>query len=171
MKILFLFSSTMFICVLTACNGSSSSRSATSKDSIGVTSANHPVMDNGTLSKLGLPLSSNQEVPVNNSTATGSMDISYSKENHFLKYTVRWDGLTDKPLMAHIHGTAAKGVNAGVRHDLTNVLTKATSGSFTDSVIVDGNMLKEDSLIKGFYYINIHTPANQGGEIRGQIEF
>lgn len=116
-------------------------------------------------------MSASQEVPVNTSKGTGTLDVWYNKTSHSLKYTVNWSGLTDKPTMAHIHGPAAKGVNAGVRHDLTGVLVKEKAGSFTDSVTVDGNAIKEDSLLNGFYYINIHTPKNPGGEIRGQIEF
>ena|SRR5688572_4910000 len=119
----------------------------------------------------GLPMRPDQEVPVNNSPASGSADVTYNKDTKMLTYTLNWSGLTDKPTMAHIHGTAARGANAGVKHDLTNVLKKETSGSFTDSVKVDGTTIKEDSLLSGFYYFNIHTPANPGGEIRGQIEF
>jgi hypothetical protein len=73
--------------------------------------------------------------------------------------------------MAHIHGTAAKGANAGVKVDLTPKLEKETSGGFTDSVKIDDNGISEDSLMQGFYYFNVHTPKNPGGEIRAQIEF
>lgn len=118
-----------------------------------------------------ITLSSDQEVPANSSAATGTADISYNKDSKTLTYTVTYSGLTDKASMAHIHGTAAKGANAGVKHDLTGVLQKETSGSFTDSVKIDASGIAEDSLISGFYYFNIHTPKNPGGEIRGQIEF
>ncbi|HRE50371.1 MAG TPA: CHRD domain-containing protein [Flavitalea sp.] len=121
--------------------------------------------------KNGLLLNAAQEVPANNSPASGTVNISYNKENRMLSYTVNWDGLTDKPTMAHIHGTAPRGENAGVKHDLTAVIPKEKSGSFSDSVLVDGSVIKEDSLLAGFYYFNIHTPAHPGGEIRCQIEF
>jgi hypothetical protein len=112
-----------------------------------------------------------QEVPVNKSSATGTADVTYNKDTKMLTYTLNWSGLTGKPTMAHIHGTAPRGANTGVKHDLSNVLKKETSGSFTDSVKIDVSDIKEDSLLSGFYYFNIHTPANPGGEIRGQIEF
>ncbi|MEJ7766426.1 MAG: CHRD domain-containing protein [Chitinophagaceae bacterium] len=126
---------------------------------------------NDVMMKQGITLSSSQEVPANSSTATGTADVSYNKSTQMLTYTVNWNSLTAAPSMAHIHGTAPKGTNAGVKHNLTPLLSKAVSGNFTDSVKVDGTMIKEDSLLAGFYYFNFHTPANPGGEIRGQIEF
>jgi hypothetical protein len=117
-----------------------------------------------------LQLSSSQEVPANDSKGTGTADVSYNKETKMLSYKVDYTGLSGDATMAHIHGTAAKGSNAGVAHDLTPVLKKSASGSFIDSVKV-GENIKEDSLLSGFYYFNIHTKKNPGGEIRAQIEF
>ncbi|HUQ66920.1 MAG TPA: CHRD domain-containing protein [Flavitalea sp.] len=117
-----------------------------------------------------LQLSSSQEVPANNSKATGTADVSYNKETKMLTYTVNYSGLSGDATMAHIHGTAPKGSNAGVKKDLTSVLKKSASGSFVDSVQI-GDQIKEDSLLSGMYYFNIHTKKNPGGEIRGQIEF
>ena len=45
------------------------------------------------------------------------------------------------------------------------------SGTFTNSFMVDGVAVKEDSLLNGYYYMNFHTTTYPGGEIRGQIEF
>ena len=117
-----------------------------------------------------IQLTSAQEVPPNNSTASGSADVSYNKETKTLSYTVNYSGLSGDATMAHIHGPAAKGANSGVVHDLTPVLKKSASGNFSDSVKI-GEKIKEDSLLAGSYYFNIHTKKNPGGEIRGQIEF
>ena len=117
-----------------------------------------------------IQLTSAQEVPPNNSTASGSADVSYNKETKTLSYTVNYSGLSGDATMAHIHGPAAKGANSGVVHDLTSVLKKSASGNFSDSVKI-GEKIKEDSLLAGSYYFNIHTKKNPGGEIRGQIEF
>ncbi|MFY8004638.1 MAG: CHRD domain-containing protein [Chitinophagaceae bacterium] len=38
-------------------------------------------------------------------------------------------------------------------------------------VTIDNMNLKESDLLGGMWYVNIHTSANAGGEIRGQIEF
>src|SRR5690349_13942918 len=69
-----------------------------------------------------LQLSSSQEVPANNSKGTGTADVTYNKETKMLSYKVDYTGLTGDATMAHIHGTAPKGTNAGVAHDLTPVL-------------------------------------------------
>ena len=123
------------------------------------------------VTKSNLPMSGSQEVPVRQTNALGKIKVSYNKCDKTLEYTVSWNDLTGLPIGSHIHGTAPKGVNAPIKHDFTALLPKTTSGTFTNSVKVDEVAIKEDSLLAGFYYINIHTPKFPGGEIRGQIEF
>ncbi len=118
-----------------------------------------------------IKLTGAQEVPPKETEAQGTANVSYNKCDKKLTYTISWTHLTGEPIGSHIHGTARKGVNAPVKHDFTPLLPKTTSGTFTNSVIVDGIAIKEDSLLAGFYYFNIHTPKFPGGEIRGQIEF
>lgn len=117
-----------------------------------------------------LPMSAAQEVPANASTATGSMNASYDKTTKTLVLSATWANLSAAPVAAHIHGTAARGANAGVKVDFHDNVA-AASGNFNRSIPVDEVAIKEDSLLNGFYYFNIHTPNNPGGEIRGQIEF
>lgn len=127
--------------------------------------------DDNVVQKSGLAISGSQEVPPVTTTASGTMNVSYDKSSKVLSYTVNWQNLTAAPVMAHIHGTAPRGVNAGVKHDFTAPLPKTVSGTYSGTVTVDGMAIKEDSLLNGFYYVNIHTPTYPGGEIRGQIEF
>ncbi|WP_247233609.1 CHRD domain-containing protein [Telluribacter sp. SYSU D00476] len=128
-------------------------------------------LTNNVVSQSGLALSPLQEVPQKNSPATGTATVSYDKTTRMLTYTLTWKDLTGNPVGSHIHGPAPRGTNAGILHDFTAPLPKTTSGTFTNSVRVDGVNLKEEDLLNGLYYFNIHTPANPGGEIRGQIEF
>lgn len=121
--------------------------------------------------KNGLPMTGAQEVPARETGAHGKVNVSYNKCDKMLTFTVKWTDLTGEPVGAHIHGTAPKGVNAPVQYGFTSLIPKTTSGTFTNSVMVDGIAIKEDSLLAGFYYLNIHTPKFPGGEIRGQIEF
>ncbi len=123
------------------------------------------------VSRENLPMSGLQEVPQRETRAAGEMDISYDKKTKLLTYSIKWWDLTGIPIGSHIHGVAPKGVNAPIKHDFTSLLPKAVSGSFSNSVLVDEVAIKEDSLLKGYYYINIHTPKFPGGEIRGQLEF
>lgn len=121
--------------------------------------------------KKGLLLSGVQEVPARATVASGVLDVSYNKKTKMLYYTVSWSNLTGIPVGAHIHGEAARGVNAGVKHGFTDQIPKTVSGSFTNSVLVDEVAIKEEGLLNGLYYVNIHTAMFPGGEIRGQIEF
>lgn len=118
-----------------------------------------------------LKMGGNQEVPANESGATGTLKVVYDKCNNMLEFTVTWKNLTGNPAGAHIHGPAAKGVNASVKYNFSALIPKTTSGTYTNSVKVDGVALSENDLLNGMYYVNIHTPNFPGGEIRGQIEF
>ena len=154
-----------------SCNDASNENEASATDtSMSSTAETTPAPAASAPMMKTLQLSSAQEVPANDSKGTGTADVSYNKETKMLSYTVNYSGLTGDATMAHIHGPAAKGANSGVKRDLTPMLKKAASGSFVDSVMV-GQELKEDSLLSGMYYFNIHTKKNPGGEIRAQIEF
>ena len=102
------------------------------------------------------------------------MDVSYNKTTKLLNYTVRWTGLSGNPTAMHIHGLAPVGYAAGVVQTIlasSNPTLFPANGSFSGTFLVDGVVVKEDNLLNGFYYVNIHTALNPGGEIRGQIVF
>lgn len=120
------------------------------------------------VSQNGLPLSSAQESPVNLSPATGSANVHYDKSTRKLSYTITFSNLTGNPTMGHIHASAPRGSNAGVLIPFTN-LPAATSGTITGTADIAPD--KEEDLLNGLFYINLHTAQNPGGEIRGQIEF
>ncbi len=128
--------------------------------------------DKNIVKRSGLTVTTNQEnPPVTNSTASGVMNVSYNKKTRILTYDVSWLALSDTITGSHIHGTAPRGANAPVKVPFDIPNKGAKTGSYSGTAAVDGNLIKEDSLLKGFYYINIHTKKNPGGEIRGQIEF
>ena len=117
-----------------------------------------------------LPISGLQEVPQRQTSGNGTMDFVYNKDLRTLSYTIRWNSLTGPVLQAHIHGTAVKGVNAGILQDWTSSIAKTVAGTYTGSVLIDGVVFREEDLLLGRYYVNIHTTLYTGGEIRGQIE-
>ena len=116
-------------------------------------------------------MSGNQEVPAKPGAWNGTIDYSYNKFNHTLTYTIKWNSLSTPIVGAHIHGLAGKGMNAGVVQDFTSAISKAQAGTYSGSLFVDGVVVKEEDLLLGRFYANIHTQTNPGGEIRGQIEF
>ena len=117
-----------------------------------------------------LPMSGLQEVPQRQTSGNGSMDFVYNKDLRTLSYTIRWNSLTGPVVQAHIHGTAIKGVNAGILQDWTTPISKTIAGTYTGTVLIDGVVFREEDLLLGRYYVNIHTTMYTGGEIRGQIE-
>jgi hypothetical protein len=127
-----------------------------------------------TYSKTGIALTGAQETPANASTATGSMDISFFKGSNVLTYKVTWTGLTGPPTAMHVHGLAPTGFPAGIVQTIlsaSNPTAFPASGSYTGSMTVDNITVKEQDLLNGLYYMNIHTSTYPAGEIRGQIKF
>ena len=130
--------------------------------------------------KKGILLTGAKEVPANGSTAIGIMDVFYSKETRLLNWSVTWSGLTGPVTLMHIHGVAPQGFTAGAVLNiiagsnalaLPNATLYPATGKFSGTMLCDGVVVKEQDLLNGFYYMNIHTAANGGGEIRAQIEF
>jgi hypothetical protein len=107
-------------------------------------------------------LSSAAEVPPNASTATGSLQGSYNRDSKQLTWKLVYNGLSGPATMAHFHGPAMAGQNAGVALGITNFASASEgSATLTDAQAAD--------LLGGKWYVNVHTAANPGGEIRGQV--
>jgi hypothetical protein len=136
--------------------------------------------------KTGIVMSFAQETPAavqTPSAAIGSMDVFYSKSTRTLNYKVTWNGLLDSLSLMHVHGLAPIGYAAGIVQNIVaasnSIYPQKTAGKFTFSksgtisgtLLVDGVKVKEEDLLNGLYYINIHTTPNPAGEIRGQIRF
>ena len=115
--------------------------------------------------------------PANVSTALGNLDVYYAKNSKILSYKFTWQGLTDTIIGIHIHGLAPVGFNTGIVQNILILNTKNEAlfpyrgGSYSGTFNVDGVVVKEENLLNGLYYLNIHTKIYPGGEIRGQIKF
>lgn len=129
--------------------------------------------------KGGIPLTSAQEYnPANTSSAIGSLNVFYSKETKILTYSFNWSGLTGPVTVFHIHGLGPTGYAAPVVQTLATAsivrcptFLTTVCGSYSGTLLVDGVVVKEEDLLNGNYYVNIHTATYPGGEIRGQIIF
>lgn len=108
-------------------------------------------------------LSSAQEVPVNPSAGTGSAEVMVNPSTMAMTYRVTYSGLTGPATAGHIHGPAAAGQNAGVKVPFPTAAASPITGSGT--LTAD----QYADLKGGRYYVNIHTAAHPGGEIRGQL--
>jgi CHRD domain len=108
-------------------------------------------------------LDAKSEVPPNASTATGTADIDYDPATKKLSWKVTYSGLSGPATAAHFHGPAEAGKNAGVAVAIPNATSSPAEGSATL------NDTQAADFTAGKYYVNIHTQANPGGEIRGQV--
>jgi CHRD domain len=113
--------------------------------------------------KMKATLDGKSEVPPNTSAAKGTADIDYDAATKKLTWKVTYSGLSGPATAAHFHGPAEAGKNAGVAVPIANATSSPAEGSatLTDAQAAD--------LMAGKYYINVHTAANPGGEIRGQV--
>lgn len=113
--------------------------------------------------KMKATLDGKSEVPPNASAGTGTADIDYDAATKKLSWKLTYSGLSGPATAAHFHGPAEPGKNAGVGLAIPNPTTSPVEGSatLTDAQAAD--------LAAGKYYINVHTAANPGGEIRGQV--
>jgi|ERR1700722_4167187 hypothetical protein len=113
--------------------------------------------------KMKATLDGKSETPPNASAATGTADIDYDAASKKLTWKLTYSGLTGPATAAHFHGPAEPGKNAGVAVAIPNATTSPNEGSatLTDAQAAD--------LLAGKYYVNVHTAANPGGEIRGQV--
>ena len=109
-----------------------------------------------------------QETPPVTTAATGTIVAHYSKLSKTLNYEVTFSGLSGNATAAHIHGPAEPGITALPLQTFGGFPAKP-SGTYKGFLFIDGIKFKEEELIGGRYYINIHTAANQAGEIRGQL--
>ncbi len=107
-----------------------------------------------------------QEVAPSGSTASGSAFGTLDDTSLLLSWNITWSGLTGPALAMHFHGPAAPGVNAGVQVNV-GLLSGLTSPSIGSATITS---LQAADFLANLWYLNIHTEAFPGGEIRGQVE-
>lgn len=104
------------------------------------------------------------EVPPTGSQGTGTLNAVYNTTTRVLSWTLSYSGLTGPATGAHFHGPAGAGKNAKVEVPLKGSLKSPIKGS---AKLTAGQAA---DLEAGRMYVNVHTKAHPGGEIRGQVE-
>lgn len=111
---------------------------------------------------LSAQLTAAQEVPPTASTGTGMAEATLNKDTNVLTWKVSFSGLTGPATAGHFHGPAAAGSNAGVVVPFSGTTSPLEGqATLTPAQAAD--------LLAGKWYANVHTAANKGGEIRGQM--
>ncbi len=110
-------------------------------------------------------LSGDQEVPAVSTTASGVGYLAVDQSDFEVMLTVRTEGVDDAD-MAHIH-TGRVGKNGGVLVALDPSEDETGVWVVPNGTMIDESILAE--LLSGGHYVNVHTPENPNGELRGQI--
>lgn len=103
------------------------------------------------------------EVPPNNSTATGTAEASFDTVSRRLTWTINFSGMSGPLTGAHFHGPAEAGRNAGIVLPFPGASASPITGAATL------NEAQAADLLAGRWYANLHTATHPGGELRGQM--
>lgn len=109
-------------------------------------------------------LKASNEVPPNSSKGTGEVAATYDTASKKLSWKGTYSGLTGPATAAHFHA-GEPGKNGGV-------VVPIFQGAMAKSPFEGSKTLtaaQASDLMAGKWYVNIHTAANKGGEIRGQV--
>jgi hypothetical protein len=109
-----------------------------------------------------------EEVPatrgdVANARGTFSATVTSTGTGGLIEWQMTFSGLTGRAVAAHIHLPARRGEATGVVVPLCAPCESPVSGSANVSAAVLA------ALNNGTAYVNVHTPTNLPGEIRGQL--
>ncbi|HVH66777.1 MAG TPA: CHRD domain-containing protein [Gemmatimonadales bacterium] len=136
------------------------------KDDVGITVSERFVAN----------LSGANERPAITTTATGTATFTYLSDIGSIFYRLDVANI-DSAFAAHIHGPAADTANAGVVVTLfSGQKGLGFTGTLAQGIVGEAGApsgMTQDSLLvllrNGQAYVNVHTKAHGGGEIRGQV--
>lgn len=110
-------------------------------------------------------LKASSEVPPKESAGTGTLTGTLDTDTNEFKYHVEFSGLTGAVVAAHFHGPAAAGSNAKPQ---VPVKVSPIASPIDGKATLTPEQAKD--LVDAKWYFNLHTQANPGGEIRGQVQ-
>ena len=106
-------------------------------------------------------LDGKSEVPPNSTAGKGELTATYDTDSKKLTWKGSYSGLTGPATAAHFH-EGAPGKNGGVV-----VPINPHGPSFEGSATLTDAQARQ--MLAGDWYVNVHTAANKGGELRGQL--
>ncbi|QHN02832.1 CHRD domain-containing protein [Granulicella sp. WH15] len=104
------------------------------------------------------------EVPAKTSDGKGTVKATLNTDTEEFTYHIEFSGLTGPATAAHFHGPAAPGANAGPQ---LPIKAASIASPLDGTATLTPEQAKD--LLEGKWYFNVHTSANPGGEIRGQL--
>jgi len=115
----------------------------------------------GQIADFAMYMDGEQENPAVSSVSSGWGTFTIDPCMNQLHYYISHTGLSTPETAAHIHGLSLPGSNSGILHDLGVGTVKTGTWTYDPSI--------EEAILNGMTYVNIHSIAHPGGEIRGQI--
>ncbi len=116
--------------------------------------------------KFSADLRGANEVPPVTTTATGAALVTLDSSNN-----LTWDvngGSVVSPTLSHIHRNPA-GQNGSVVVTFAGSASAFTNGRTRGSAVIDATLANDIRTNPAGFYVNLHTTANGGGELRGQL--
>jgi hypothetical protein len=113
-----------------------------------------------------VPLTGAQQVPPVTTSGSGTANLTYDSSTMELTWSIDYSGLSGPVTMAHIHGPAPEGKNAGVEIWLSKKGEPVSSPIKGEAKLTEA---QAKQLTDGDTYINVHTKEHPAGEIRGQV--
>ena len=107
-------------------------------------------------------LKGSSQVPPVDTKGTGSFTATYDTARKKLSWKGNVSGLSGPATAAHFHAAEA-GKNGGIVVPIAG----ADQGTFEGSATLTDEQAAD--LMAGKWYVNVHTAANKGGEVRGQV--
>lgn len=119
-------------------------------------------MQPGNMVTFNAKMSGANEVPAVRTDGSGMAEATLNKDTNVLKWKVTYSGLSGPATAGHFHGPAGTNSNAGIVVPFASAASPIEGqATLTPAQVAD--------LMAGKWYANIHTAANKGGEIRGQM--
>jgi len=119
--------------------------------------------------KLHATLKTAWEVPAKEGSGHGKVTATFDTDTNLFTYHIEYSDLSGPAVAAHFHGPATETTNAKPQ-----VFIKANPIASPIASPIDGTATltpeQAKDLLDEKWYFNVHTAANPGGEIRGQIE-
>jgi hypothetical protein len=113
-----------------------------------------------------VPLTGAQQVPPVQTQGSGSAALTYDPATRVVTWNVTYSGLSSPVTMAHFHGPATAGQNAGVKVWISKKGEPVSSPIKGEATFSEADA---KDFAAGQMYINVHTNDHPGGEIRGQV--
>jgi len=114
--------------------------------------------------KLHATLKTAWEVPAKEGPGHGKVTATFDTDTNLFTYHIEYSDLSGPAVAAHFHGPATETTAAP---PVVFIKTKPIVSPIDGTATLTPEQAKD--LLDEKWYFNVHTAANPGGEIRGQV--